>query len=102
MSQRRHDASRDANELEIVRALETVGATVQRLNESGCPDLLVGYGGADYLLEVKLPLGARGGSKDRILTDRQQEWWREWRGAEPNIVRTEEEALFVIGASPRG
>ena len=44
---------RDANEASIVKALESVGATVLRLDEI---DLLVGYGGTkNILMEVKNP-----------------------------------------------
>ena len=44
---------RDANEKAIVQALERVGATVFRLSEPGCPDLLVGWRGQWFPLEVK-------------------------------------------------
>ena len=53
--------ARDINERDIVEALRVVGAAVQRLNEHGVPDLLVSYRGVLHLLEIKRPLGKRGG-----------------------------------------
>jgi len=46
---------KDDNQDEIVGALWDIGASVQRLQsvKGGCPDLLVGYHGVNYLLEVK-------------------------------------------------
>ncbi|MBV8760125.1 MAG: hypothetical protein JO257_22730 [Deltaproteobacteria bacterium] len=97
---------RDGNEPGIVDALRSVGATVCRLNESGIPDLLVGFRGGMYLLEVKRPLGARGGLPEHReheggrgdMTEAQVRWWEAWRGPAPAIVRTPAEALAAIGA----
>jgi hypothetical protein len=57
--------ARDGNEAAIVDALRAAGATVTRLGDAGVPDLLVGYRGSTLLLEIKLPLGARGGKAQR-------------------------------------
>lgn len=89
---------RDANEAEIIRALERVGASVQRVNETGCPDLIVGMRDQLYLLEVKLPAGVRGGTSHRELTPAQVKWWQRWKTPRPVIVRSAEEALRAIGA----
>ena len=45
----------DSNQTRVVKALRELGATVQHLHAvgKGCPDLLVGYKGSNYLLEVK-------------------------------------------------
>jgi len=45
----------DSNQAAIVRALRQAGASVCSLAGvgSGCPDLLVGWNGANLLLEVK-------------------------------------------------
>jgi len=93
----RRAAKRDANEAEIVAALEQVGCAVQRLNEGGVPDLLVGFRGRYHLLEVKLPLGVEGGESHRTLTPKQRAWWRGWKGPPPVIVRSVDEALRAIG-----
>ncbi len=89
----RRQAIRDANEPEIVDALERVGATVARLSGKGLPDLLVGFRGVNYAIEVK------DGSKvpsDRRLTPDQVEWHRTWRG-QVDIANSIAEAFKAIG-----
>ena len=51
----RRAAKIDANQTEIVKALRQVGASVQSLASTGkgCPDLLVGFRGVNWLLEIK-------------------------------------------------
>lgn len=91
---------RDANEPAIVRALMAVGASVQRLDGTGVPDLLVSYRGVLCLLEVKNP-DAKGGGKyntgDGCLTEAQTRWWKTWTGKPPVIVWTAQDALLAIG-----
>ena len=89
-------ARKDANQDEIVDALRTIGATVQIIHQlgQGCPDLLCGYRGANYLLEVKD--GAKPPSK-RILTPDEAVWHEMWRG-QVDAVKNVKEALQVIGA----
>ena len=85
-----HDGNRrDDNEPEIVTALETCGARVVRLSVPGGPDLLVGFRGATFLVEVKGPKGK--------LTDRQVKWITDWRGGPVHVVRSIDDALRVIG-----
>lgn len=99
----RRFARRDDNELAIVNALVIVGASVTRLSQAGVPDLLVGYRGRTFLLEVKHASSTgktkrrNHGADDRGLGPDQQEWWAGWRGVAPTIVRTPEEALKAIG-----
>ena len=69
------------------------GATVQSLSAigAGCPDLLVGYKGVNYLIEVK------DGSKPpsgRKLTPDQVEWLGKWKGAAVTVTTLDE----AIGA----
>lgn len=103
--------ARDSNEGPIVAALRVAGATVSQLSGDGIPDLLVGFIKQTFLFEVKLPLGPKGGShaggKSRpgeggngTLTRAQIDWWAAWRGGPPEIVRTPEEALALIGIAP--
>ena len=93
---------RDANEREIITALREVGASVQQLNETGCPDLLVLYRGVLYLLEVKDPTQTskayRSTGPMRELTPAQVRWWTSWGNPKPTIVYTEFGALAAIGA----
>ena len=46
-------SKRDANEADIVEALEDAGAIVTRISQAGLPDLLVLFRGVFLLLECK-------------------------------------------------
>lgn len=103
MSYRRARSSSDANQAPIVEALRRVGATVQLLHSvgAGCPDLLVGFRGANFLLEVKNPNSRYGKGKqsnEAGTRERQELWQAAWRGRVV-VVRTVEEALAAIGLS---
>lgn len=89
----RFAAKRDRNEPEIIKALEKVGAIVTQISQQGVFDLLVGFRGVLYLLEVK----DKGGS----LTDAQIEFHRKYSqdgGYQVWIVWSVDEALRAIGA----
>ena len=87
-------ARRDKNERAIVQALRTAGATVTQLSRTGAPDLLVGYNGQNFLIEVK--------SKHGKLNEYQELWHNTWQG-QAAICHTPEQALAVIGCiSKRG
>jgi hypothetical protein len=77
----------DANHREIKQALEAVGATV---NEKGPLDLLVGFRGANYLLEVKTARGKLRASQIAFI--------RDWRG-QALVVRDVAAALRAIGVN---
>jgi hypothetical protein len=84
----------DTNQKEITAALRRAGCTVQPLHTvgRGVPDLLVGFRGQNFLLELK------DGSKrpsERKLTDDQQEWHQQWRG-QVAVVESVDEALRLI------
>lgn len=87
----RINARVDSNQREITLALRAAGATVENIAPlgKGRPDLLVGYHGNNYLLEVK--------SKGGKLTPAEEEWHIKWRG-QKSIVFTTTEALRAIGA----
>lgn len=93
---------RDKNEPEIVKALLTAGAAIQKLDGTGVPDLLVGYAGQLFLIEVKNP-DAKGGGRyntgDGCLTEAQTKWWANWKGRPPVIVYDPAQALSAIGAA---
>ena len=78
---------RDSVEESIVAALCAYGATVERLSGSGMPDLLVGYGGQNWLFEVK--------SGNKGLTQKQEAWHAGWNG-HVVIVRSAPEAICII------
>lgn len=96
-----HARQRDKNERPIIDALKAIGASVQQLDALGVPDLLVGFDGRTYLIEVKAEHGKPGiGMKkcESGLRDSQEKWWSLWRGAVPSIATTPAEALTAIGA----
>lgn len=86
----RRAAKTDKNQKEIVGALRMAGCTVTDLSAvgEGCPDLVVGRAGHNYLLEVKGPKGK--------LTEAQHEWRARWNG-QCATVRTIAEALAAVG-----
>lgn len=65
-------AKRDANEREIIDALESEGCAVQQLSAPGVPDLLCWIPDAESfeLVEVKMP--------GKTLTPTQEHWWNAW------------------------
>jgi len=69
----------DKNQATLVKQLRDGGRTVITLQSvgNGCPDLLVGYKGVNYLLEVKD--GSKPPSK-RKLTPDQISFRRDWNG----------------------
>lgn len=78
---------RDANEPEIVSALTAIGATVDRV-ERRPYDLVVGYRGHNYLLEVKTHRGKLKSSQIALQAA--------WRG-QYAVVRSAQEAIAVVG-----
>jgi len=84
----------DANQASIVSALRQVGASVVDLSAvgRGVPDLLVGFRGQTYLLEVKNKLG-----RNRLTAD-QDVFLAWWHGVPPIIVYNESDALTAIDA----
>lgn len=79
-------------------ALRSAGCSVDFWGVLGSPDLVVGRAGVTYLIEVKQPLGPRGGSGQdgQQLNDLQLAWHRKWRG-HVTVVRSVTEAFQVVG-----
>ncbi len=90
MKYKGYNAKRDENEAEIVKALEGIGCIVVRLDTP--LDLLVGYRGYNYLLEVKTAKGK--------LTKDQREFIPPWRG-QLAVIRTPEQAIDVVTKTVR-
>lgn len=80
---------RDGNERAIIDALKAVGATVAQIDGTNVPDLVVGYRGVNFLIEVK-DIGGK-------LSKGQYEWHEQWLG-QRSVVWNIEQALQVIGA----
>ena len=93
----RRAARTDANQTQVIIALRAAGATVQSLSAvgDGVPDLLVGFRGQTYLMEVKD--GQKVPSK-RLLTDDQINWHEQWRGGTLAVIEHPDAALRLIGA----
>jgi Holliday junction resolvase len=85
MSLHRRNPRRDANETEIVRALEAQGFVVDRVSGAGIPDLLISKGGAMWLAEVKMPKGTF--KPSQVL------WRQRFQGPVPVTLRSVEDAL---------
>jgi len=84
----RYAARVDATQEQIVSALRAAGAYVWII---GLPvDLLVGYNGQTYLVEVK------SGPK-KALTKLQQEFFAKWVGGRLERIEGAEQALRMIG-----
>ncbi len=88
-SNKRWDAKRDANEAEIVRALESAYCSVMKIDDL---DLLVGFNGINFILEVK--------THDGRVSKGQAELIRSWRGRKPTVVRSVQEAFQAVGLLP--
>ena len=86
----RRAAKVDANHGEIVKALRSMGVSVQSLANigQGCPDLLAAKGSRAWLIEVK-------GLKGKLTPD-QEEFISKWRGV-VHIVRTVDDVVNLIG-----
>ena len=90
----RKAAKIDDNQKAIVNVLRQMGASVQSLAATGkgCPDLLVGYHGINYLMEIKD--GDKVLSKQKLTID-QEHWHSLWRGS-VHVVKSVDEALKIL------
>ncbi len=87
----------DANQPDIVARLRELGASVQPLHAvgKGCPDLLVGFRGRNFLLEVKNLDGKRLLNGKPELTPDQKDWFDKWRG-KAVVVENEAQAVDAL------
>ncbi len=84
----------DANQPAIVKAIRKMGASVQHLHTvgQGCPDIMIGLNGYNYLAELK------DGDKPpsaRKLTSDERDWHRQWRGQVVTIENEQQAVDFV-------
>jgi len=93
MSLNRFAKRRDFNEKEIVKALESIGCSVYRL-DIPC-DLLCCYKGRTFLVEVKD--GSKSPSRIR-KTDAQEKFFDWWPG-EKYVCKSVDEALEAANGS---
>jgi Holliday junction resolvase len=80
----------DANQKQIVSELRDIGCSVFVLSSvgKGCPDILVGYRGKNYLFEIKL-------THKHKLTAAESDFRDNWRG-DVTIITSFEEALEYL------
>jgi hypothetical protein len=82
----------DSNQRHIIAVLREAGASVFSLAAAGkgCPDLLVGWNGANILLEIKNP-----GGRGMRFTPAEREFMDTWRGR-VLVVSNELQALDAL------
>ena len=90
----------DRNQDDIVNALENIGCSVvdlsgtpKRARTKGLPDLLVGWRGKNYLMEVK---ALKETNKRGRLRESQYEFFAKWKG-QCCVIRSLEDALRELG-----
>ena len=83
---RRYANKRDASEKAIVDFLRRAGCSVVPLDKP--VDLIVGFRGATYLVEIKT--GKKG------YTEGQEKFFEQWRGSPVVTLRTIEQAITVL------
>lgn len=89
----RRAARIDGNHRDIADTLRGLGVSVVTISARGFPDLLCGYRGRNFLLEVKD--GSRAASARRLSED-QVTFHKAWEG-QAAVVRSVDEARRVIG-----
>ena len=84
-----HIARTDSNQAAIVLELRKLGYSVQPLHTvgGGCPDIVVGHDGRNWLFEIK----TRGGR----LTQDEMIFHEVWRG-QVNVIYSAEDALAIM------
>jgi hypothetical protein len=90
----------DNNHKEIVDALKKAGASIIDTAKlgGGLPDLIVGFAGQTFLVEVKNLKTQYGRSG---LNENQRKWLKDWTGGPFAMVTDIESALRAIGASKK-
>ena len=80
----------DNNQLEIIKAFQSMGATVLNLSTvgKGCPDLLIGYKNISVLVEIK--------SKTGKFTEPQLKFMEQWKGGAVNRIDSVDGAIRLI------
>lgn len=84
----------DANQKSIVDTFRAIGATVQIISMvgKGCPDIIVGYKGVNYLIEIKDGTKAKSGQK---LTEHEQKFFDHWQG-QVCLITSNDDAIALL------
>ena len=85
----------DANQSEIIDGLRSLGATVVSLSNvgGGCPDIVIGYKGVNYLVEIK---DGNKPKSERELRAKQHAFFDSWKG-QVEVATSLDECLKIIG-----
>jgi len=85
----------DLLQKEVVKGLRKIGCSVAILSAvgKGVPDLLVGFRGVNFLIEVK-------SKKTATLTPDQVEFFRTWNG-QVAVIYSVEEAINLVSSSKK-
>lgn len=87
----KYAARRDKNETDIVRALRDIpGLSVVPLSAKDVPDLLIGYQGINYLVELKNKKGLN------KLREGQADFLENWKG-QVAVAHSLEDILDILG-----
>lgn len=92
----RRAAKIDSNQNEVVAALRAIGAVVAITSSlgKGFPDIVVGYRGTNFLIEIKD--GNKPPSKQKLTPDEEM-FHEEWsRQAPIHVVATAQEAVDLV------
>ena len=90
----RRNARTDNNQTEIVKALRKIGASVLITSQlKNCFDILVGYNGVNYIVEIK---DGKKTLSQRKLTKGEEKFKNEWKGGTYYIIESVDDALKMI------
>jgi YHS domain-containing protein len=90
----RRAARIDTNQPEIVKALRKAGASVLITAQlKNCFDILVGYNGINYIMEIK---DGKKPLSQRKLTEGEFKFKESWKGGTYYIVNSIDEAFKII------
>ena len=90
----RRAAKIDSNQNEIVEALRRCGASVLITSQlKNCFDILVGYNGINYIVEIK---DGKKPPSQRKLTQGEIKFRDNWRGGKYYVINSVDDALKMI------
>jgi len=90
----RRAAKIDSNQNEIVEALRRCGASVLITSQlKNCFDILVGYNGINYIVEIK---DGKKPPSQRKLTQGEIKFRDNWRGGKYYVIESVDDALKMI------
>lgn len=86
----------DENQKALTKLFRDMGASVAILSDlgKGCPDILLGYKGQNFLVEIKNGKKPPSGQK---LTEPEQKFFDTWKG-QVCIVKSDTEAVDLINS----